>query len=81
VEGFETEVLMESDKILIDSDLKAIIIELNGSGIRYGHDDVQIHGTLLNLDFRSFHYDPKERLLTPMNKFNTDGNTIICERF
>jgi FkbM family methyltransferase len=76
VEGFETEVLMGGGKILKQSELKAIIIELNGSGKRYGYDEQHIHETLLDLGFKPYLYNPKERLLTGIDKFGTGGNTI-----
>jgi FkbM family methyltransferase len=75
VEGFETEVLMGGVKTLKHKELKAIIIELNGSGKRYGYAEKDIHKTLLNLDFKPFLYNPKERSLTALDTFGT-ANTI-----
>jgi len=43
VEGYETEVLKGMEETLNRVDLKAIIIELNGSGGRYGFDEQNIH--------------------------------------
>lgn len=43
VEGFETEVLLGAKQTLENDTLKAIIIELNDSGDRYGYDDNLIH--------------------------------------
>ncbi|MDR1895711.1 MAG: FkbM family methyltransferase, partial [Prevotellaceae bacterium] len=76
VEGFETEVLAGGGKTLKQSELKAIIIELNGSGKRYGYDEQHIHETFLDLGFKPYLYNPKERLLTGIDKFGTSGNTI-----
>jgi FkbM family methyltransferase len=76
VEGFETEVLNGGGKILKNNELKAIIIELNGSGKRYGYDDNDIHETLSSLGFKPCSYNPKERLLTGIDTFDTGGNTI-----
>lgn len=75
VEGFETEVLRGARKLLSDSTLKAIIIELNGSGSRYGYDENQIHADLLNLGFRPYGYDPKCRELRELQTFG-NHNTI-----
>lgn len=75
VEGFETEVIKGASKTLSENHLKAIIIELNGSGARYKYDEREIHHTLLNLGFNPFIYNPKERELTPIDKFGTH-NTI-----
>ncbi|WP_367867053.1 FkbM family methyltransferase [Pedobacter sp. WC2423] len=64
VEGFETEVLNGSSNTLEDKSLKAIIIELNGSGDRYGFDEKNIHLLLLNHGFNPYKYDPMVRDLT-----------------
>ncbi|TAE28701.1 MAG: FkbM family methyltransferase [Cytophagales bacterium] len=76
VEGFETEVLKGAEKALIQKELKAIIIELNGSGQRYGYDEAKIYDKLLDLGFMSYQYDPFTRKLI---EINTSGahNTIF----
>ena len=61
VEGFETEVLKGAKKILSNPILKAIIIELNGSGHRYGYDEKLIHQELLILGFQPYKYNPDRR--------------------
>jgi FkbM family methyltransferase len=61
VEGFETEVLNGMNRLLDDNDLKAIIIELNGSGRRYGYDEKLIHSKLLSAGFCPVNYDPFNR--------------------
>jgi FkbM family methyltransferase len=83
VEGFETEVLNGGGggKILKYNELRAIIIELNGSGKRYGYNDNDIHITLSDLGFKPCSYNPKERLLTVMDTFNAGGNTIYVRDF
>ena len=75
VEGFETEVISGALKTLNNSGLKAIIIELNGSGSRYGYNELEIHNTLLKCGFETFQYDPKKRKLTHLDKFG-NLNTI-----
>ena len=74
VEGFETEVLKGMESTLSNSILKAIIIELNGSGGRYNFDERKIHEQLINYGFNSFEYDPLTRKLKAINNpgpFNT----------
>ena len=74
VEGFETEVLQGMKNTLSDERLKGIIIELNGSGGRYGFDETAIHMNLLNAGFAPYEYDPfsrKLKLLTTFGHFNT----------
>ncbi len=74
VEGFETEVLRGAGRILSDLTLKAIIIELNGSGARYGFDEQAIHNNLLQLGFSAYGYNPEKRELLQLEnhgKHNT----------
>lgn len=71
VEGFETEILNGAKNILSEPLLKAIVIELNGSGERYGFNEGNIHQKLLNAAFEPYSYDPFKRKLT---KLNTYGN-------
>lgn len=75
VEGFEQEVLAGSQRHLNSDTLKAIIIELNGSGERYGYKDENIHTSLIELGFQPFDYSPFQRLLIPLETFGTH-NTI-----
>jgi FkbM family methyltransferase len=77
VEGYETEVLKGMSQTLVSSSLKAVIIELNGSGERYGFDDQHIHNALLSHDFQSFTYDPFQRSLTSAEPTG-NNNTIYC---
>jgi hypothetical protein len=57
--------------------LKAIIIELNGSGLRYGFNEDDIHQTLLSVGFKPYQYDPFKRELYLMDSFGS-YNTIYC---
>lgn len=75
VEGYEAPVLKGMPLILQHQNLKAIIIELNGSGQRYGVDEMDIHDTLLELSFLPYSYNPFTRILTPLKSFGT-ANTI-----
>jgi FkbM family methyltransferase len=77
VEGFETEVINGAMMTLKQKDLKAIIIELNGSGSRYGYNEKVIHHTLLDLDFKPFQYMPKERKLTLVDSHGTHNTIYI----
>lgn len=77
VEGFETEVLAGMKKTLQTEELKAIIIELNGSGGRYGYDEFSIHQRLLSLHFLPYHYDPFNRDLTLLDHFGSHNTIYI----
>lgn len=75
VEGFELEVLKGAVQTLADNNLKAIIIEINGSSSAYGSSDIKIHEMLTLNSFYPFTYDPFKRALTKKERFGT-FNTI-----
>lgn len=76
VEGFETEVLKGAGATLQKASVKAIIIELNGLGKRYGFDEESIHQLLLQHHFSPYIYDPFQRQLTHCPTFGAHKNTI-----
>lgn len=78
VEGFETEVLKGMEKSLKDSRIKAILIETNNSGHRYGMSDNDIHNYLIASNFQPYFYDPWNRkfLLHDMMIPNKSNNTV-----
>ena len=75
VEGYETEVLNGMSALLKEPTLKAIIIELNGSGNRYGYDENLIHEKLLDHDFLPYTYNGFERKLILLDH-HSNCNTI-----
>lgn len=77
VEGFETEVLSGMQQTLYSKEVKAIIIELNGSGSRYGYDETAIHQTLGNFNFLPYHYDPFKRKLIKLDYFGSHNTIYI----
>ena len=77
VEGFETEVLNGSRAILTNPKLKAIIIELNGSGNRYGYDDMSIHTMLSTLGFQPADYDPFTRSINLKDNYGKTNTIYI----
>jgi FkbM family methyltransferase len=77
-EGFETAVLAGMNRVLESSALKAIIIELNGSGLRYGYDDESIHRKLLGFGFKPYSYDAFQRKITEEQSFGA-YNTIYIK--
>ena len=70
VEGYETEVLNGMNAILKEPTLKAIIIELNGSGYRYGYNENLIHEKLLKHAFLPYTYEGFERKLILLDHYS-----------
>lgn len=75
VEGFEAEVIKGAVNALQNASLKAIIIELNGSGNRYGYNDHDIHIKLIESGFKAMAYLPFERRLIDTRR-NHEHNTL-----
>lgn len=77
VEGYETAVLSGAKSVLSNPSLSALIVELNGSGARYGYDDESLHQEILSLGFEPVHYEPFTRALTVLpGRNHAGGNTI-----
>ena len=78
VEGYETPVIEGAKQALADKQLCAVIMELNGSGRRYGFDESKILSMMLDLEFQPCEYRPFERQLIALNGKNLNaGNTIF----
>ncbi|MFO0013002.1 MAG: FkbM family methyltransferase [Planctomycetota bacterium] len=78
VEGFETAVLEGARQTLMNPTVNALIMELNGSGSRYGFDESLIVETMLGYGFRTFSYDPLSRSLIHLDGKNLgSGNTLF----
>jgi len=75
VGGYENEVINGAEKTLENQSLKAIIIELNGSGSSYGYDDENIHLKLLQYGFKPYCYNPKGKELKALKTFG-NHNTL-----
>ena len=80
VEGYETEVLAGAGQALADSGLLALIMELNGSGARYGFDEEALHRDLLGRGFATYRYRPRERLLEPLHGARSGGGNTLYVR-
>lgn len=77
VEGYELEVLRSASRHLADPKLQAIIIELNGAGRRYGHQDATIHALLEAAGFSGYTYEPMNRTLRDAGGRRRD-NVLYC---
>ncbi len=80
VEGFETEVLKGMDATLRNSTLKAVLIELNGSGERYGYDESMIHELFISYGFKACEYNPFKRKITLLKTYGI-FNTLYLRDF
>jgi FkbM family methyltransferase len=78
VEGYETCVLEGAVATLSNPSLHAVIMELNGSGARYGYDEAQILAQMAGHGFQTFSYDPLTRTLLSLGGKNLEsGNTLF----
>lgn len=77
VEGFETAVLEGAHGTLSDPALHSVIMELNGSGRRYGYDESAIVETMRSLGFESLDYDPYTRKLRPGVRSDSDNVIFV----
>ncbi|GAB4501667.1 MAG: hypothetical protein Fur0035_12100 [Anaerolineales bacterium] len=81
VEGMETLVMRGMKQTLELPGLHSIIVELNGSGQRYGFDEMEVIGTLRASAFNPYRYDPLQKTLTPIeNKNPLSGNTLFLRK-
>ncbi|MGE0188365.1 MAG: FkbM family methyltransferase [Steroidobacteraceae bacterium] len=78
VEGYEIPVIEGAQRTLGNPFLKSVIMELNGSGSRYGYDEEDILRTMLRYGFEPYSYEPFSRKLIYLNgKNQASGNTIF----
>ena len=63
VEGFEAAVLEGASETLGKYSLHSVILELNGSGMKYNHNESRIHGIMSDYGFNPYSYDPLSRIL------------------
>ena len=77
VEGWESEVIAGGMDTLRNPNLMAIIIELNGSGKKFGFDESEIIRTLQACGFREHSYDPLTRVLSRISGKNSQGSNTI----
>lgn len=80
VEGFETEVLRGARRFLESPLLSALVIELNGSGSRYGFDEPSLRRDLRSKGFSELRYAPESRTLDPAGDACDRGGNVIFGR-
>lgn len=78
VEGFELPVLSGAAATLNNGTLHSVIMELNGSGRRYGFNDDEILSRMEGFGFTTFRYEPFTRKLQSLGGKNSlSGNTLF----
>jgi FkbM family methyltransferase len=78
VEGFELPVLRGAAKALRAQSLSAIVMEVNGSGRRYGFSDEDLLQAMQSYGFGEYTYDPRARELAPwMRSGPREGSGIF----
>jgi FkbM family methyltransferase len=80
VEGYEVPALRGAAALLASPDLMAIVVELNGSGERYGFSDQEVAGLIEAQGFRPMRYDPFTRLLSDNEEGGPMGNNSLYAR-
>lgn len=80
-EGYELPILMGGTKWLSDPNLQAIIVELNGSGNKYGYTDKDVKALLSSFGFLPYFYDPWRRELKIGLNLVHGINTIFIRDF
>lgn len=75
VEGHELAVLRGAPATLDNPRLLAVVMETNGSGVRYGVSDMQLIAVMRDHGFEPFGYDPFGRRLVDVR--NPAGNTVF----
>jgi FkbM family methyltransferase len=78
VEGFETLVLGGAHTTLSRTTLHSVIMELNGSGARYGFADKKLLELMSGYGFSTYRYEPFSRTLSSLEGRNaSSGNTLF----
>lgn len=80
VEGYETPVLEGAREILQNQALHAVIMELNGSGKRYGFDEAKILEVMRGNGFRPYSYNPLRRTLIALEGKRSDSDNTLFIR-
>ena len=82
VEGYETPALQGAQETLKKPSLHSIIMELNGSGSRYGFNESRILEMMFDHGFKTYSYNPLDRSLISLNGKNlASGNTLFIRNY
>jgi len=82
VEGYETPALQGAQETLKKPSLHSVIMELNGSGSRYGFNESRILEMMFDHGFKTYSYNPLDRSLINLNGKNlASGNTLFIRNY
>lgn len=80
-EGYESPILDGAEKTFRSTELQALVIEINENCHRYGLTEAQIYERIVRFGFVGVTYDPRRRILTRCNSWDTgrgsEANTIF----
>jgi FkbM family methyltransferase len=76
VEGWEAAVIEGGTTVLSRTPPTALLLELDGSGEKYGFDDDAVHDDLLGKGYIPVAYDPHRCQISPRRQRQGDGNTL-----
>lgn len=76
VEGFEAEVVRGGEAVFARDNVRAVFMEMIGSGEKFGNDDETLHQRMLDRGFVAVSYDPKARSLSQIKGINGSLNII-----
>ncbi|MBT8567978.1 FkbM family methyltransferase [Polynucleobacter paneuropaeus] len=79
VEGYETLVVEGANNVLRSPKMNVVIMELNGSGVRYGFDETALLNKMIGYGFKPYVYNPFTRKLIHLNGKTQNGNTIFIK--
>lgn len=80
VEGYETAVLEGARQVLASPSLHSVIMEINGSGDKFGFDESQLFVTMSNHGFEAFTYLPMQRELVKLAPGQDGPENILFVR-
>jgi len=80
VEGFETRVLQGAPACLADPVLHTVIMELNGSGERYGFDETALLRLMRGHGFEPYFYEPYARQLQALEGESFPPGNLVFVR-
>jgi FkbM family methyltransferase len=79
VEGYEKFVLEGGAIFFSNTNVGALIVELNGSGTSFGVEDSDVHKMITSFGFQPVSYDPFSRKVSLIETYDEDGNTIYVK--